>query len=281
MRPGCFVFRLAQRRGAIPPSDPGRSVAVMVRCVAVWDRLAADHPDVANFEHDRAGMYYYLNLSYRAARDEAAALRSIEKSIAILTRLAQQHPENRTYQRELSQYDSVSGDIFVNEGQLEKALERQQRAAAIDPGNPRPFDRMAANLSSYRDPKQRDPLRDRMGAKGHCYRAEKSAILACPGRREIARASGSPRDSFNNSMLLQNGGDGLDWYYLAMADWRLGNKQSARDYFQKARAWKKHEREGEDDLRRLDQEVASLLNAPPGQPVSAGSKVLPNSAFPH
>jgi tetratricopeptide (TPR) repeat protein/tRNA A-37 threonylcarbamoyl transferase component Bud32 len=281
---GVFRFpRYAQRRGAITPGNPARGVAVTRRSVAIWDRLAKDYPEVANFERDRAGMYYYLDLAYRADRNSEGARQAIDKSIAILARLAKEHPENHTYQRELSQYDSVSGDIDVAVGKLESGLAQQQRAAAIDPSNPRPFDQIAVALSSFRDPKLRDPLR--------AVDFARKAIAIAPRNPQYWHTLGVAQyragqwqaalESLKNSMLLQNGGDGLDWYFVALANWQVGDKISARDYFRRAEDWKTKEHVGADDLQGLDREVAQLVEDPSQRAPRDISKTAPKAVVPH
>ena len=259
---GVYRFpRYAQRRGAITPDDPGRGLALSQRSVAIWDRLAADHPETVTFEHDRAGMYYFLNLSYRATRDAAGARKAIAKAIEIQTKLVAAHRDDRTCKRELSQYYSVSGDVEVAEGELETGLKNQQRAAAIDPTNPRPLDQAASALASFRDPKRRDPAQAIVLAR--------KAISIAPRNPQYWHTLGVAQyragqwsaalESLKNSMLLQNGGDGLDWYFVAMTNWQLGDKTAARDYLHKAETWKVKEHVGIDDLQGLDAEVALLV----------------------
>ncbi len=206
-------------------------------------------------------MYYFLNLAYRAKRDAAGARKAIAKAIEIQTGLVAAHPDDRTYKRELSQYYSVSGDVEVAEGQLEAGLKNQERAAAIDPTNPRPLDQAASALASFRDPKRRDPAK--------AIEFARKAIAIAPRNPQYWHTLGVAQyragrwpaalESLKNSMLLQNGGDGLDWYFVAMTNWQLGDKTSARDYLQRAETWKIKEHVGADDLQGLDAEVALLL----------------------
>jgi tetratricopeptide (TPR) repeat protein/tRNA A-37 threonylcarbamoyl transferase component Bud32 len=272
---GVYRFpRYAQRRGAITPDDPGRSLAVGRRSVAIWDRLAADHPETVTFEHDRAGMYYFLDLAYRANRDAAGARQAIAKAIEIQTKLVAAHANDRTYKRELSQYYSVSGDVEVAEGRLEAGLKNQERAAVIDPSNPRPLDRAASALASFRDRKRRDPVK--------AIEMARKAIAIAPRNPQYWHTLGVAQyraekwpealESFKNSMLLQNGGDGLDWYFVAMTNWQLGDKTAARDYLQKAETWKAKEHVGVDDLQGLDAEVAQLLADAPHAAASTTQK---------
>ena len=38
-------------------------------------------------------------------------------------------------------------------------------------------------------------------------------------------------------MDLRNGGDSFDWFFLAMAHWRLGEKDKAREWYERAVQW--------------------------------------------
>src|SRR5262249_52394325 len=39
------------------------------------------------------------------------------------------------------------------------------------------------------------------------------------------------------SMELRKGGNGLDWFFLAMAHWQLGNQDQARKWYDQAVSW--------------------------------------------
>jgi tetratricopeptide (TPR) repeat protein/ribosomal protein S27E len=260
---GLFHFpQYSQGRGAIGPSDPARGLAALNRAVAIWERLASEHPEVSGFEHDRAGMYFYLDLSCRAAGDKAGSLHAIQRAIDILAELVRRNPENRGYRRELSQFYSVSGDAFVILGNdLAEGLKRQERAVAIDPSNPRPLARMAWNLATYPDRKQRDPRRAiEFAKKATAIEPQNPLHWRVLGVAQYRAGNWvAAIDSLEKSMILQNGGEGVDLYTAAMAYWQTGNKTRAREFFQKADAWKKKEHVISADLEGLDGEAASLV----------------------
>jgi hypothetical protein len=60
-------------------------------------------------------------------------------------------------------------------------------------------------------------------------------------------------------MELRQGGDGTDWFFLAMAHARMGDKQEARKWFDRAVAWMEKNRPGDDELRRFRAEAEELL----------------------
>ena len=43
--------------------------------------------------------------------------------------------------------------------------------------------------------------------------------------------------ALEKSMDLRKGGDSIDWFFLAMAHWQLGEKDEARKWYDKAVQW--------------------------------------------
>jgi serine/threonine protein kinase/Tfp pilus assembly protein PilF len=259
---GLFRYpRYVTRFGAVAPSNPQRSVDLMTRCVAIWDKLASQYPDVPNFAHDRAGMYYYLDISNRAARDMPAAARAISTSIEILERLVQKHPQSAWYKRELSEFYLASGDIFVFTGKLGQALARQKQAIDTDPSNARAYLRMAWGLANCPDPKLREPLRAiQLAEQATKLEPRNPTAWHTLGAAEYRAGQWkAARESFDKTMTLANGGEVADWYFAAMACWRLGEADRARELFQKAEAWKASHRVPSDYLDGVDNEAAQEL----------------------
>jgi superkiller protein 3 len=55
------------------------------------------------------------------------------------------------------------------------------------------------------------------------------------------------------------GGDAYQWFFLAMAHWRLGEKDKAREWYDRAIEWTDKYRPKNEDLRRFRAEAAELL----------------------
>ena len=71
-------------------------------------------------------------------------------------------------------------------------------------------------------------------------------------------------------MELSSGGDSLDWIFLAMAHWKLGDKEQdekarrqhkeeARRWYDKAVKWMDGNQPDDEELRRFHTEAAELL----------------------
>ena len=70
--------------------------------------------------------------------------------------------------------------------------------------------------------------------------------------------------ALEKSMQLQGGGDSYDWFFLTMAHWQLGEKDKARQWFDRAvRGMHKHFPKAKEELGRFRAEAAELLRVEP------------------
>jgi len=65
--------------------------------------------------------------------------------------------------------------------------------------------------------------------------------------------------ALEKAMQLSNGGDGTDWFFLAMAHWQLGGKDEARTWYDKAVQWMDRNNPKDPELRCFRAEAAELL----------------------
>lgn len=73
---------------------------------------------------------------------------------------------------------------------------------------------------------------------------------------------------------LRAGGDAFDWYFLALAQLRLGRPEEARMWYARAVEWATRNRPTDDELHRFRAEAAVALGlqpplevAPPPRPI--------------
>src|SRR5262245_29766839 len=71
-------------------------------------------------------------------------------------------------------------------------------------------------------------------------------------------ASRTMRCSFG-AVEVRSGGDGFDWFFVAMAHWELGDKAQAREWHEKAVRWMEQTKSSDAELRRFRDEAASLI----------------------
>jgi WD40 repeat protein len=158
-----------------------------------------------------------------------------------------------------------------------EALARRTRRETDDP-----YYNMASTskwfawqLSTAADPRERDPVKAVVLAKkavalapwapsfwqtlaiAH-YRAGawQEALTALEKSQELARGQSTVLEQ---SLRLENGGDGFDWFFLAMAHRQLGHEDQARAWCDKAVEWMDTNQSNHDGLRRLRAEATELL----------------------
>ncbi|HEV8069187.1 MAG TPA: protein kinase [Planctomycetaceae bacterium] len=260
---GLFRFPHYVHRKRHAPSNPHRRPDALARCVAIWEELALNYPDVAGFQNDLAGFYYFMSGDEMRNHDMENSFRSIGRSIEITKRLVERHPETALYKRELSQFCIECG--FRYEIKQDFAHEREwlEQAAAVDPTNPEPHAWMAWVLVNRRDAKA--------GERAQAVDMAHKAVEMSPRNANFWNTQGAAQyragdfrsavDSLEKSMMFRAGGDGFDWYYGAMACWRLGQKSRAEEFYRRAETWKHKERVTPAELTGIDQEAKTLLEA--------------------
>src|SRR5262249_31870935 len=66
-------------------------------------------------------------------------------------------------------------------------------------------------------------------------------------------------NALQKSQEFRKGGDSVAWFFLAMAQWRLGNKDEARRWFDQAVGWMDKNQPENEELWRFRAEAAELL----------------------
>ena len=66
-------------------------------------------------------------------------------------------------------------------------------------------------------------------------------------------------DDLRKSVEPRSGGDPMDWLFLAMAEWHLGNKDEARKWYEKSVDWMERKAAANEELTHFHAEAAGLL----------------------
>jgi tetratricopeptide (TPR) repeat protein len=66
-------------------------------------------------------------------------------------------------------------------------------------------------------------------------------------------------EGLTHSVERRNGGDSFDFFFLAMGNWQLGEKEQARTWYGKAVEWMDKNKPQDEELRRFRAEAAELL----------------------
>ena len=66
-------------------------------------------------------------------------------------------------------------------------------------------------------------------------------------------------EALTQSMRLRGGGDGYDWFFLAMTHARLGDEDRAKDWYDRAQSWFKKQSSPDDELLQTQAEAAKVF----------------------
>jgi tetratricopeptide (TPR) repeat protein len=154
------------------------------------------------------------------------------------------------------------GTALNHQEKWPEAIDACKKALAIDPQQANARNTLAWLLATCPDAKLRDPSQAVALAKkavernpyGGGYHNTLGAAHYRAGDWNAAIAA------LEKSMALGKGGNSNDWFFLAMAHWQLGEKDKAREWYDRAVAWMDKNQPENEELRRFRAEAAQLMN---------------------
>src|SRR5262249_18986715 len=147
-----------------------------------------------------------------------------------------------------------------------EAIGAYREAFRLAPDNAQGRNQLASALSSRAralatDPEKRDP--------GRAVALAREAVGLAPKNGGAWNTLGTAHYRAGNwqeslaalrkAMELRKGGDSFDWFFLAMAHWRLGEEGKARAWYDRAVRWMDRNQPTNEELRRFRAEAAGLL----------------------
>ena len=144
---------------------------------------------------------------------------------------------------------------------FDQARQRLRQALQLRPERYTLHDHLARFLSACPDAEFRDPSAAVASAKkavelapqvGSCWTTLGIACYRVGRWRESAEA-------LQKAGELRAGGDGFDWFLLAMAHRQLGDKEQARSWYDRAVQWMEKHQPRNEELIRFRAEAAALL----------------------
>jgi WD40 repeat protein/serine/threonine protein kinase/tetratricopeptide (TPR) repeat protein len=153
------------------------------------------------------------------------------------------------------------GVVLKERGKLDQAIVAFERVIELEPNHALRHNQLAWLLATCPEAKFRD-----------AKRAVELAKRAVELKRQEGNywntlgvahyRAGSWKEAvaiLEKSMELRKGGDGFDWFFLAMAHWKLGEKDKAREWYDRAVQWMDKNQPTNDELRRFRTEASELL----------------------
>src|SRR5262249_49541853 len=148
--------------------------------------------------------------------------------------------------------------VLSQSGQTQKADALYDQLLKLKPGSAVTCNNVAWMLATCPDEKLRNPR--------WAVELARKTIELDPKPRFIWNTLGAAEycagewqaalQALEKSMALSKGGDSFDWFFLAMASWRLGEKDKAREWYDRAMQWMDKNQPKNEELGRFRAEAA-------------------------
>ncbi|HEX5272812.1 MAG TPA: tetratricopeptide repeat protein, partial [Gemmataceae bacterium] len=233
------------------------------KAVSLLEPLVAEMPESGIRRAELARALYGLAgfLKDAGRRREAAEVQL--RVIGQFETLAADCPENPEHLRCLVQTYLDRASLLCELGEETGAAEPYRKAVGVESEDPVVNNKLAWFLATTAEPRFRNPAEAvRLAKKVVTARPEsgyyRNTLGVAHYRNGEDRAAVAELEA---AMRMRAGGDCCDWFFLAMSHWRLGERDEARAWFD--RAVRGMERDGPHDgaTRRFHAEAEALLGA--------------------
>lgn len=232
------------------------------RAESLLETLAKQFPSLLDYQSDLAGCWYNRARLLALENEGEKACPLLQQAIDLQVIATKNNPRNPHYYSSLwAQYHLLLELLLENKksDQVQLVLERaQEQCQDIPPilnnlawwmvslPHP-PFGNADLGLQMAKKATEKAPQnRDHWNTLGAAY------YRAGNWQKSIA--------ALEKSRALRAGGDSYDFLFLAMAHWQLGDKDQAREWYQKATAQRPKTKN--EELSHIQDEAAGLLEVP-------------------
>jgi tetratricopeptide (TPR) repeat protein len=178
----------------------------------------------------------------------------IDETIGCLRRAIELFPQSALFHVEL-------GYALNDQGKFDEAIAYFRKAIELAPKNARGRNGLAWLLASCPDAKLRNPSEAVALAKRAVELAPNDFVSVWTLGVAHYRAGDwkAAIAALEKSKELRNGGASNVWFFLAMAHWQLGEKNTAREWYDRAVQWMDKNQPRDEGLRRLQAEAETLM----------------------
>jgi tetratricopeptide (TPR) repeat protein len=231
------------------------------KAVDLLDRLAHDLPESVYPRVELAHTLPYLADLLKQLGRWQEALDFRRREIAIYETLNVSLADVAEHRRTLALSCLELARLFQGLGRQAEAVEPYRKALELEVDDPAVNNDLAWFLVMSPEISMNDAARAvRLAQKAvagrpddYNYRNTLGAAFCRSGDQKAAVIE------LEKAMSMEAGGSPFDWFFLAMAHWRLGNRELARTVFQRSVEWLADRKSQDDELRRIRAEAQELL----------------------
>jgi serine/threonine protein kinase/tetratricopeptide (TPR) repeat protein len=154
------------------------------------------------------------------------------------------------------------GKALEEQGKLEETIASFRKAAELDSDLVLAHRCLAWLLTTCREAKLRDTSGGLEAARKAVAAGSQSPLAWQVLGWAHYRAGDwkASIEALENSCALERGGDAFQWIFLAMAHWQLGQKDKAREWYDRSVEWMDKNQRTDELLRRFRAEAEELMN---------------------
>jgi tetratricopeptide (TPR) repeat protein len=233
----------------------------------LFQSVTADQPQHWDAWHYLADTHCRLGQTLELLSDDSKAESHFRQAVALFDQHAAAFDSHKVNEKERAEaYFALSGLLSRTERSGE-ALPHFRRGCVIMEAylSPDYADRGALNALAWQLASSVDPLRDPERA---IELAQKAIAIEPPDGADwntlgVAQYHAgqwqSAISTLEESMKRRSGGDALDWFFLGMAHWQLGNKDEGRRWYEKSVEWMDANAPANTELIRFRAEADALM----------------------
>jgi tetratricopeptide (TPR) repeat protein len=230
-----------------------------------FDKAIADYSETLRIDGLRADVWNRRGAAYFRLNQKDKALADFSKAVELA-------PTTFLYlNNRANAYDLL--------GRFQEAMADREKILEHNANDPIALNDLAWFLATSPEPALRQTAR--------AVELARKAVALAPNEGTIANTlgaalyrAGSWKEAIatlEKSLLLRNGGDSFDYFFLAMAHHQLGNHAEARRWYDRAVQWMDQNAPKDDELLRFRAEAAELLGVTEDQR-PAGHRPMPPPA---
>ena len=218
-----------------------RSLELNPKAEGAWNNRGVLHEQFGELDKAVADLSTCIELS-------ANSQMALNSRARIYTKLGQWEKAAADYSRliglvkdpnQAGQLYLARAQAYVQAGRYREALADDQKLLELFPTNAQIHNNLAWLLTTCPDAKLRDSARAIRLARQALRLGEQVGMVwnTLGVAQYRAGESKAAIESLGKSLALRDGGDAFDWFFLAMAHQRLGHKDEARTWYDRADAW--------------------------------------------